>query len=418
MFYPAVLMLRNKKILLGISASIAAYKSLDLIRLLQKNSAKVRGMPTRNALEFVTQLSIDTLTNRHCEQSEAIQHIEQAYEADLMLIAPATADLIAKMAHGFADELLLQTYLSYTGPVLVAPAMETHMWEHPATQANIQILKQRGVQIIEPESGELASGRSGIGRLADLETILEHAAKALSPQDFQGQKVLLTAGPTIEELDPVRYLTNYSSGKMGIALARALSRRGADVTLIHGPLQVPVPKLVKSYEIKTARDMLGLALEISPKSNIAILCAAVADYRPAVRQGEKIKKKIPPDPPFAKGGFTAPLALIENPDILKTLGQQSVRPFLVGFAAESSDLHKNAEQKVHSKNCDLICANLVGSDGSGFGSDQNQISIFNRNGFVCALEKQDKNVIADRILDVILTEKNTCLNNSDFQRHF
>lgn len=399
--------LSNRNIILGISASIAAYKSLDLIRLLQKNEAKVRTIPTRNALEFVTQLSIDTLCEK--AQGEGIRHIEHAYEADLMLIAPATADLIAKMAHGFADELLLQIYLSYKGPVLVAPAMETHMWEHPATQTNIEILKQRSVQIINPESGELASGRSGIGRLAELEAILEHVFKALSPQDYQGQKVLLTAGPTIEELDPVRYITNYSSGKMGIALARALTRRGAAVSLIHGPLQVPVPKFVKSYPIKTAQDMLGLALEISPKSDLAILCAAVADYRPAQRQGQKIKKN---------GQEKYSLALLENPDILKTLGQQSIRPFLVGFAAESSDLDRNAQQKCHTKNCDLICANLVGSDGSGFGSDQNQISIFNRNGFVCALEKQDKNAIADRILDVILMEKNTCLNNSDFQRHF
>jgi phosphopantothenoylcysteine decarboxylase/phosphopantothenate--cysteine ligase len=403
-------MLQNKTVLLGISASIAAYKSLDLIRLLRKNSATVRGIPTRNALEFVTQLSIDTL----CGQSrgDGILHSERAYEADVMLIAPATADLIAKMAHGFADELLLQTYLSYKGPVLVAPAMETHMWEHPATQANIQILKQRGVQIIDPESGELASGRLGIGRLAEVDTLLEHVLKALSPRDFVGQKVMLTAGPTLEELDPVRYISNYSTGKMGVALARALWRRGAEVTLIHGPLQVPVPKLVKGYAIKTADQMLELALEISPKSHIAILCAAVADYRPATRQKEKIKK------PTSKAGEGYPLALLENPDILKTLGQQSVRPFLVGFAAESSDLDRNAEQKRHNKNCDLICANLVGSDGSGFGSDQNQISIFNRNGFVCALEKQDKNVIADRILDVILTEKNTCLSNSDFQPHF
>ncbi|MEI6806082.1 MAG: bifunctional phosphopantothenoylcysteine decarboxylase/phosphopantothenate--cysteine ligase CoaBC [Myxococcaceae bacterium] len=404
--------LLGKNIILGISASIAAYKSLDLIRLLRKQGAVVRAIPTHKALDFVTQLSIDTLTSPLTplhQVERGIKHIEQAYEADLLLIAPATADLIAKMAHGFADELLLQTYLSYKGPVLVAPAMETHMWEHPATQANIEILKKRGVQIINPESGELASGRSGIGRLAELETILEHVLMAFSPQDFKGQKVLLTAGPTVEELDPVRYLSNYSSGKMGVALARALMHRGAEVSLIHGPLQVRIPSNIKSYPIKTAQQMLGLALELSPKSNLAILCAAVADYRPAEREKQKIKKN---------SSQNYSLALIENPDILKTLGQQSSRPFLVGFAAESLDLDRHAQQKILSKNCDLICANLVGSDDSGFGSDMNQISIFNRNGFVCALEKQDKNMIADRILDVILMEKNTCLNNSDFQKNF
>lgn len=393
--------LLDKKVLLGISASIAAYKGLDLIRLLRKHGANVRAIPTKNALEFVTQLSIDALCQS--QASDPIEHVGHAYETDLMLIAPATADLIAKMAHGFADELLLLTYLSYKGPVLVAPAMETHMWEHPATQANIKILKQRGVQIINPESGELASGRSGVGRLAELETILEHVFSALSPQDFKGQQVLLTAGPTIEELDPVRYLSNYSSGKMGVALARALARRGAQVSLVHGPLQVQVPKNIKAYLIKTAEQMLGLAVEIAQKSDLAILCAAVADFRPSEKKDQKIKSK------------NYSLALIENPDILKTLGQQSDRPFLVGFAAESLDLDRNALKKVHSKNCDLICANLVGSDDSGFGSDMNQISIFNRNGFVCALEKQDKNAIADHILNVILMEKNTCLNNSDFQ---
>ncbi len=405
------MLLSNKKILLGISASIAAYKSLELIRLLQKNGAVVRAIPTQKALDFVTQLSLDTLLRTSCFGGHGpIQHIEQAYAADIMLIAPATANLIAKMAFGFADELLLQTYLSFKGPVCVAPAMETHMWEHPATQANVEILKQRGVQIVSPETGELASGRSGIGRLADLETILEQVCTTLSPQDFRGQKVLLTAGPTIEELDPVRYLSNYSSGKMGVALARALARRGAEVSLIHGPAcaKAPAGRPIRTYPVKSAEQMLGLALEIAPKSDVAILCAAVADYRPKDRNREKIKKN---------GSENYSLALIENPDILKTLGQQSNRPFLVGFAAESSDLDKNAHKKILSKNCDLICANLVGSDDSGFGSDMNQISIFNRNGFVCALEKQDKNVIADRILDVLLTEQNTCLNNSDSQRN-
>lgn len=402
-------MLQGKRITLGVTASIAAYKSLDLIRLLRKNGAEVRAIPTPKALDFVTQLSMDVLSDVLLKEDRGIEHIEHAYNSDLLLITPATADFIAKMAHGFADELLLQTYLSFNGPVLVAPAMETHMWEHPATQANIQILKQRGVQIIQPESGDLASGRVGMGRLAELETILEHVFSALSPQDFKGQRVLLTAGPTVEELDPVRYLSNYSSGKMGVALARALTHRGAEVSLIHGPLRVPVPKTIKCYAVKTANEMLGLALEISPKSDLAILCAAVADFRPAQKEATKIKK----------GSLqNYSLALFENPDILAQLGQQSDRPFLVGFAAESSDLDQYAQQKCRSKNCDLICANLVGSEDSGLMADENQISIFNRNGFVCALEKQDKNVIAHRILDVILTERNTCLSNSDFQKSY
>ncbi|MBL4817717.1 MAG: bifunctional phosphopantothenoylcysteine decarboxylase/phosphopantothenate--cysteine ligase CoaBC [Deltaproteobacteria bacterium] len=394
----------SPQIILGIGGSIAAYKSLELIRLLQKQGMQVQAMPTKSALDFVTLLSLNTLTGTPLRGPlPPIVHIESAYNADALLIAPATANLIARMAHGFADELLLQTYLSFKGPVLLAPAMETNMWEHPATQSNIQILKERGCIIISPESGDLASGREGIGRLVELETIIEHVHFTLAPKDFAGKRVLLTAGPTVEELDPVRYLSNYSSGKMGIALARALAHRGAEVELVHGPLQVPVPKLpnIHAHPVQSAQDMLALSLEYGAKSDIGICCAAVCDFRPENRESRKIKKL--PSPQGGEGPGVRFLELAENPDILKTLASKPNKPFLVGFAAETDFSEQAIIKKCQRKNCDLICANHVNQDQSPFGNNSNQITIANQQGILKQTERLSKDEIANQILDAILT---------------
>jgi phosphopantothenoylcysteine decarboxylase/phosphopantothenate--cysteine ligase len=277
-------------ILLGITGSIAAYRSLELIRNLRTHGHDVHAIPTRSALDFVTPLSLQTFTGQ--ADIKGIQHIELAYNAKALLIAPATANTLAKMTHGLADNLLLETYLSFRGPILIAPAMETYMWEHPATQSNIATLRQRGVIIIEPEAGLLASGRSGTGRMASLDRIVHELHAALTSKDFADKKVLVTAGPTREYLDPVRYMSNASSGRMGVELVRELAYRGAEVTLVHGPLEVDIPALsnIRSISVTTAQDMLGQCLEYSPQSDIAILCAAVADYRPACYSETKIKK--------------------------------------------------------------------------------------------------------------------------------
>ncbi|MBH2005924.1 MAG: bifunctional phosphopantothenoylcysteine decarboxylase/phosphopantothenate--cysteine ligase CoaBC [Myxococcaceae bacterium] len=390
-------MFQNKKILLGVTGSIAAYKAPELMRSLQKKGAFATAMATKAAREFVSERTLQILGNWGCECStHPLNHVKLAAEADLLLVAPASANTIAKMAQGLADEPLLQTYLSFTGPVIVAPAMESNMWRHPATQSNLRILQERGVYIVEPERGFLASGAEGLGRLAEFDRIHEAIASAFSPQDYLGLTVLVTAGPTLEPIDPVRFLSNRSSGKMGIALARALAMRGALVKLVHGPLSIPVPKSLEAYPVENASSMQERVLALSNQCQIAILCAAVADYGPAVYSAQKIKKNL---------SEKYSLALIPNSDILKTLGHQTNRPFLVGFAAESSSLEGYAQEKLRGKNCDLICANRIGQEDFGIGSNLNEVSIYNRAGLVCALEKQDKNAVANRILDVILTEQ-------------
>ena len=388
-----------KHITIGIGGGISAYRTLELIRLLKKSGASVTVAPTKAALHFVTELSLETLSQSAClchplqTNNGQISHIEEAYRTDLMVIAPATCDLIAKMAHGFADEILLQTLLSFQGPVLIAPAMETHMWQHPATQANIEILQNRGIQIIGPDSGDLASGRQGPGRMASVDAIFEHILAMLTPKDLAGIQALVTAGPTVESLDPVRFLSNHSSGKMGVALAKALAQRGAMVHLVHGPMSVTPPRLanIRTYPVRSANDMLGQVLELSPRTQLAICCAAVADYRPTQVVQEKIKK--------SQENVT--LSLVKNPDILKALGQLSPKPFLVGFAAETSDLEKNAWQKCLEKNCDLLCANLITKANPVFGTDENQILVFDQKGLILHIENQSKDRVAHLILDTV-----------------
>ncbi len=389
----------QKHITIGIGGGISAYRTLELIRLLKKSGASLKIAPTKAALHFVTGLSLETLSQSAClyrplqTNNGKISHIEEAYQSDLMVIAPATCDLIAKMAHGFADEILLQTLLSFQGPVLIAPAMETNMWQHPATQANIKILQNRGVQVIGPDSGDLASGRQGLGRMASVNAIFEHIISALTLKDYTGIQALVTAGPTLENFDPVRFLSNHSSGKMGVALARALAQRGALVHLVHGPLAVNIPELdnIKSYPVHSAKDMLSQVLKLCPYTRLAICCAAVADYRPAQIAPEKIKKSEE----------NLKLSLVKNPDILATLGQLSPKLFLVGFAAETCDLEKNAKAKCLRKNCDLICANPITKANPAFGADENQIYIFDQKSLVLHIENQNKNKVAHLILDTV-----------------
>jgi phosphopantothenoylcysteine decarboxylase / phosphopantothenate---cysteine ligase len=388
-----------KHVTIGIGGGISAYRILELIRLLKKNGVSITAAPTKAALHFITELSLETLSQNAClslplqTSKGKIAHIEEAYQSNLMVVAPATCDLIAKMAHGFADEILLQTLLSFQGPVLIAPAMETHMWQHPATQANVEILRNRGVQIIGPESGDLASGRQGPGRMASVNDIFEHILCNLTEQNFAGIEALVTAGPTVENLDPVRFLSNHSSGKMGLALAKALAQRGALVHLVHGSLSVAIPRLanLRTYPVNSADNMLSQVLELVCHVQLAICCAAVADYRPAQVAREKIKKSED----------TINLSLVKNPDILARLGQASPKPFLVGFAAETIDLKKNAVAKCLQKNCDLICANLISKDNPAFGTDNNEIQIFDQNNLVLRIKNQRKDYIAHIILDTI-----------------
>lgn len=400
--------LKDKKILLGITGSISAYKSLDLMRAIQKLGGMVNPMPTQAALGFVTQQSLDVLSGH--QNMAGISHIEAAYEADLALIAPGTANTIAKLAHGVADNLLLETLLSIRCPLLIAPAMETRMWEHPATQANIQILVDRGAVIIPPGVGSLASGRSGAGRLAELDVILDAIRFALSPKDFDGKRVMVTAGPTVEDLDPVRFISNRSSGKMGVAIAEAFALRGADVTLIHGPIDIPVLQRERMQVIlvRSACQMADAALSFADGMDIVVCAAAVCDHRPAEYSSQKIKKVFSPLPSRERvdacnaAGREGAISLTENPDILARIGRMKNKPYLVGFAAESENIEANGMEKLKRKNCDLLCANDVSGDRSGFASNTNQITFLGKDGVIETSKSASKSELAHRLLDLMI----------------
>jgi len=390
--------LHGKHVLLGITGSIAAYKAPLLVRELIAAGATVRALTTRAAGTFVTELTLEALTGRSVMTSALeledgrIPHVEEAYAADLVLLAPATANSLAKLATGQADEALYATLLSYEGPLVIAPAMETRMWAHPATQANVSTLVERGAVIVEPEAGELASGRSGPGRLAELAKILDAARAALGPRDLQGRRVLVTAGPTAEDVDPVRYLSNRSSGRMGVALAGRAAARGASVVLVHGPILVPVPAGVRAVAARSAQQMHDAVMrEVDAGVDAAVLAAAVADWRPAAVAGDKLKKG---------SAETLTLEFVRTPDILAALGARAQRPVLIGFAAETTDVAANARKKLAKKGCDAICANDVSAPSSGFQSPDNDVTIHFSNGDERALGHASKEVIADGILDV------------------
>jgi phosphopantothenoylcysteine decarboxylase/phosphopantothenate--cysteine ligase len=353
--------------------------------------------PTKESLRFVTVDALEVLSANECVKpikSGAISHIEEAALADLFLIAPATCDLLAKMAAGLADELLLQTLLSYRGPILLAPAMESNMWTHASTQNNLRTLQEWGYLFEGPIAGELASGRAGIGRMSSPKEILERVCSILSPKDYAGVQVLLTAGPTREAIDPVRFLSNHSTGKMGAALAKALAHRGADVHVVHGPMEQTLVKLsnIKTYPVTTALEMHETCLSLITQMNVAILCAAVADFRPERAQSNKIKKNEQ---------NAMRIDLVQNPDILRSIGALKKKPFLVGFAAESNDLVANAQTKCVDKQCDLICANWITGDQSAFASDKNEIVVVDGKTVVKEISLADKLTVAHQILDVI-----------------
>jgi phosphopantothenoylcysteine decarboxylase/phosphopantothenate--cysteine ligase len=386
------------KIILGVGGGIAAYKAAELARLLLQAGHEVQPVLTAAGEEFVRPLTFSALTGRKTftdlfAAESAIEHIAVAQENELMVIAPATADLIAKLAHGLAGDFLTTLYLAFTGPVVIAPAMNVNMWEHPATQANLEVLRQRGHEIVEPSSGYLACGMTGPGRLAEPQEVAAViAAVGLRRRDLEGETVLITAGPTQEGIDPVRYISNRSSGKMGYALAEAAVRRGARVILVSGPVHLPTPPGVTLLPVRTAAEMRKRVFENLERSSIIIKAAAVADFYLRQVPDQKIKK--------TPGRIS--LELDPTPDILAELGQKKGDRLLIGFAAETQDLEEAARKKLKSKNCDMVVANRVGTPGSGFESDENEVILVLAAGESVPIPKTSKREVADRILDQIL----------------
>jgi phosphopantothenoylcysteine decarboxylase / phosphopantothenate---cysteine ligase len=386
------------KIILGIGGGIAAYKAAELARLLQQQEHQVQVVMTAAAQEFVQPLTFAALTGRKVltdlfAVQDALEHISVAQESDALIVAPATADLIAKMALGLADDFLSTLYLAFKGPVLVAPAMNVNMWEHPATRTNLETLRQRGVHIVEPASGYLACGMTGPGRLANPETIAQAAGRLHARQDLEGETVLVTAGPTQEPLDPVRYITNRSSGKMGYALAEAAAARGASVVLISGPVTLPPPHGVEVIPVRTAVEMRDQVFAHLDASGIIVKAAAVADFHLARVPDHKVKKTA----------ARITLELDPTPDILAELGRKKGDRLLIGFAAETQNLEKETRRKLESKNCDMLVGNLVGAGiESVFESDTNEVVLALCTGETIQVPRAPKREIADRIFDEVL----------------
>jgi phosphopantothenoylcysteine decarboxylase/phosphopantothenate--cysteine ligase len=391
-----MIMMKGKKILLAVTGGIAAYKSAELIRLFIKNDAQVKVLMTKNAQEFITPLTLQTLSSHPVYRETFslikdfdIAHIALAQEADILVIAPATANIIGKIAAGLADDLLTTVVMATKAPVLICPSMNTNMYENVIVRENIQKLTSRGYHMMEADSGELACKSEGAGRLPELSDIVEEVKSILTEKDLVGETVLVTAGPTREPLDPVRFITNYSSGKMGYALASRARRRGASVILISGPTVLSVPRGVTYVPVSTAVEMRHAVMKNLKQSTIIIKSAAVADYRPSVCADAKIKKK---DGPWT-------LYLERNPDIIAEIGKKKKERILIGFAMESEDLIKNAKAKMLAKNMDLIVANDVKQKDAGFQSDTNIVKILDRDGGIEELPLMDKMDVADRILD-------------------
>ena len=395
--------LDKKNIILGISGGIAAYKSVELLRLLTKQGADVRVLMTRNACRFIGPLTFEALSGKAvCThlfeegQNASIGHIAWAKDANAVIIAPATANIIAKMAGGIADDALTTFLLAVTAPILICPSMNTDMYQSPAVQRNLCMLEKDGRVILRPDSGELACGVSGPGRLPDPEEILGRLIKVMCAQDLSGKRILVTAGPTQEPMDPVRFISNPSSGKMGFAIARAAQQRGAQVTLISGPSSLQDPSDVNVIRIQTAAQMASAVFEHLEPVDIVIKSAAVSDYRPRDITVEKMKKK--------KNAMV--LNLVRNQDILAEIGQRKGDRFLVGFAAETEALDQNATKKLHKKNLDMIVGNIVKGQDSALGSDVNRVSLYYRDGTQEVLPMMDKESLAHRLLDRIVERVN------------
>ncbi len=392
------------RVALGVGGGIAAYKAAELARLLAERGAAVEVIMTAAARQFVRPLTFAALTGRKVitslfprqdadALSAAMEHIRAAQENDLLLVAPATADLMAKFARGIADDVLTTLYLAFRGPVLLAPAMNSHMWRHPATQENLRVLRERGHRIVGPGEGALACGMTGPGRMAEPGEIAEEAFALFSRRrDLEGETVLVTAGPTREPLDPVRYLSNRSSGKMGYAAAEAAAERGASVVLISGPVHLPAPSGVKLVRVETAAEMRAAVLEHLEPATIIVKAAAVADYHLSRVPAKKMKKTA----------ARISLELDPTPDILAELGQKKGDRLLIGFAAETENLREEARRKLISKNCDMIVGNLVGEEGAGFESDSNEVVLVLATGECIEVPRASKRQIADRIYDEAL----------------
>jgi len=395
-------MLQNKKILLGVCGSIAAYKAASLVRLLKKNGAEVKVIMTTSALDFITPLTLSTLSKNPVlskfstsETGEWNNHVELGLWADFMLVAPASANTIAKMAHGQCDNLLLATYLSAKCPVYVAPAMDLDMYSHPSHQTNLKTLTKFGNKIIDAESGELASGLEGQGRMAEPENIVEYLEQELSKKKiFEGKNVLITAGPTYEAIDPVRFIGNHSSGKMGYALAHQFAELGAVVHLVSGPThETASNKNIKLYQVTSAKQMLDACEKLFATAELSVLAAAVADYSPANVADQKIKKE----------GDELDLTLKKTTDIAKSLGSKKKNgQVMVGFALETQNEVENAKKKIKSKNFDLIVLNSLNDKGAGFGHDTNKISIIGKDNKIDNFELKSKKEVASDIVQTII----------------
>lgn len=393
-------MLKGKKIVLGITGSIAAYKSCLIIRELVKRGAEVQVVITPAGKEFITPITLSALTQKPviCDffsQRDGTwhSHVALGLWADAMLIAPCTASTLGKMANGIADNMLITTYLSMKAPVFIAPAMDLDMYAHPTTQQNMERLKGFGNHIIEPQSGFLASGLEGKGRMEEPEKIVDCLDLFFEKKDLLGKRILITAGPTYEKIDPVRFIGNYSSGKMGFALAEECARRGAEVTIIAGPVSVQSKMTnVRRIDVESCQNMYDAATELFPQTDAAILCAAVADFRPAEVAEQKIKRV----------GQTMDIHLVPNPDIAASLGQmKKENQVLVGFALETNDEEQNAQHKLEKKNLDFIVLNSLRNEGTCFRSDENQISIISRDGQTDYDKKSKREVAADIIDELV-----------------
>ncbi|WP_289355013.1 bifunctional phosphopantothenoylcysteine decarboxylase/phosphopantothenate--cysteine ligase CoaBC [Paenibacillus sp. S-12] len=428
-------MLQGKTIVLGVTGGIAAYKAAALCSKLKQEGAEVHVIMTKSATEFITELTFQTLSRQLVytdtfdeRDASVVSHIDLADRADLVLVAPATANVIGKMAHGLADDMLTTTLLATTAPVIVAPAMNVHMYTHPAVQNNMSILRERGVQFIEPEEGLLACGYTGKGRMAEPEHIIEQlkqwmASNALSVESslnsstvsaalnrlggtpeaaaqeeqlLYGKKVLVTAGGTVERIDPVRYITNDSSGKMGFSIAEAARNMGAQVIVVAGQTQVCPPDGVTLVRVESAQDMYEAVMSRYPEIDLVVKTAAVADYRPVNRAPQKLKKT----------GERLVIELERNPDILEELGRQKSKQFLVGFAAETEHVDQHAADKLRRKRLDLIVANDVSRSEGGFGSDNNEVSIYDAEGLVERVPLMAKSGVAKRILQLAASRMN------------
>jgi phosphopantothenoylcysteine decarboxylase / phosphopantothenate---cysteine ligase len=394
------------QITLGVTGGVAAYKAAELVRRLQQEGFTVEVVMTRAACEFVRPLTFAALSGKkvitelfgesggEANLESAIEHIAVAQRTDLLLVAPATADILAKFARGISDDFLGTLYLATAAPVVVAPAMNVNMWNHPATQENLDLLRRRGVHVVNPDEGYLACGMTGAGRLAGQEAIVAAVREVLRiRRDLEGHTVLLTAGPTQEAIDPVRFLTNRSSGRMGYAVAEAAAQRGAKIVLVSGPTSLDTPAGVTRIDVRTASEMLSVVEQHFAEATIAIFAAAVADYRPADPVVSKIKRT-------SEDSIT--LQLVPNADILATMARKKGDRLVVGFAAETDRVAENARKKLKDKNADLIVANDVTAEGAGFDLDTNVVTIFSRDGRDLPLPKLTKREVAHRILDEVV----------------